>query len=44
MKVKTHVKGGKLSANHSQTTTGLKVRTQIRGGKLAANHTQTRSG
>ena len=44
MKVKTHVKGGRLAANHSQTTTGLKVRTQIRGGRLAANHSQTRTG
>ena len=44
MKVKTHVKGGRLATNHSQTTTGLKVRTQIRGGRLAANHNQPRTG
>ena len=44
MKVKTHVKGGRLASNHSQTATGLKVRTQIKGGRLAANHSQTAQG
>ena len=48
MKVKTGIKGGKLSANRNETllrgcrrTKGLRVKTGIKGGKLAANHNET---
>jgi hypothetical protein len=35
LKVKSGVKGGKLSTNHNKT---LKVKSGVKGGKLATNH------
>ena len=46
MKVRTSVKGGRLSSNHNQTllrkgVKGLRVRTSMKAGRLASNHNQT---
>ncbi|MEO6596479.1 MAG: hypothetical protein ABIP94_17140 [Planctomycetota bacterium] len=44
MKVRTDVKGGKITVNHNQTqlpAAGLAVQTAVKGGRLSANHNQT---
>jgi hypothetical protein len=41
MRVKAHVKAGKLAANHSQAVKGLRVKSAVRAGKIAFNHSQT---
>jgi len=49
MRVKTQVKGGKLSANHNTTVRrtspflngAMKIKTQIKTGRLSANHNTT---
>jgi hypothetical protein len=44
MQVKTSVKAGGLSQNHSETflrRAGLKVKTNIKAGGLADNHNET---
>jgi hypothetical protein len=41
MKVRTDVKGGRISLNHNQTpgpVRGLPVRTAVKGGRIALNH------
>ena len=39
LKVRTDVKGGMISPNHSQAA-GLKVRTQVKGGLMSPNHSE----
>ena len=46
--IKTHVKAGGLTSNHSQTlvqaprpATGLKVKTQVKAGGVLVNHNET---
>ena len=51
MKTKTHIKAGKLSANHNETlvratkpATGLKVKTHVKAGgnhPVSGNHNET---
>ena len=38
LRVKTAVKAGKLTANHSATPRGLRVKTALKVGKIATNH------
>lgn len=39
MRIRTSVRAGRISANHSQ---GVRVKSTLRAGRLAANHSQTR--
>jgi len=39
LKVRTGIKAGKISANHSRA--GLKVKAGIKAGKISANHART---
>jgi len=47
MKTKTHLKAGRLAANHNETQAravkvrSLRVRTGVKAGRLAANHNET---
>lgn len=45
MKIRSNVKAGKLSANHSASlsrmTRGLSVATAVKAGKLSANHSSS---
>jgi hypothetical protein len=44
MKVRTHVRGGRISSNHNQTLAkarGLRVKSAMKGGRISANHNQT---
>lgn len=40
MKLKSHVKSGKLGLNHNSSA--IKIKTSVRGGKLGLNHNETR--
>jgi hypothetical protein len=46
MKVKTKVKAGALSTNHSQTAKGLRVKSKVKAGndRIITNHNQTAKG
>ena len=42
LKIKSKVKGGKLTTNHNQTVVrGLKVKSKVKGGRIISNHNQT---
>jgi hypothetical protein len=44
MKISTHIRAGKISANHNPTVgqaTTMQVKTGIKAGKLATNHNPT---
>ena len=40
MKIKTRIKSGSLTVNHTQT--GLRIKTRIKSGVVTVNHNQTR--
>jgi hypothetical protein len=39
MRVKSKVRAGRLSANHTQSS-GVRVKTRVRAGRLSANRSQ----
>jgi hypothetical protein len=42
MKTKTHIKAGKLSANHNEKVVcGVRVKSNIKAGRIALNHSET---
>ena len=41
MKVKSSVKAGKITVNHSQKVKGLRVKSGAKAGKITVNHNQT---
>ena len=39
--IKSRVKAGKVTSNHTQAANGLRVKSRVKAGGIALNHNQT---